>query len=683
LQSISSRLWVAIALCIALLFWLGSVARISGNPAMLPDERIYKDQALFLEVSEVEFPNYLFNYLYGFAAECDSAAYTCSKLFNLGALVVLALLFGYAFGALLGINKIAIAGAVSILPIANYSAIFSPDLLYYLFSTLALFLAWFGATRHKPIFFALAGSAVALGSLTKPHALILLIPLIVYPLVQNFLNREQRRLPWWKLAGSLFISFLVTRASVGFILAGTAGLSPLGPGYTQVLERFLGFEYHWYPTSLLAGASQLLAAESQTPGIFATVSTLAVTFGLTFVALAAPPLLATRWSQSENSRSFEARSLASLTILTSLAFVSAIFIWAIIATAVGDDQTQRVLGRYFEFLVPFTLLSFAVSLSVFGDEQRRNRVRSGLGLGLMIVSLFALGQLVEPQLFDFALVYAISFSPIWSWTFLVLGLVAAFGLAVDFFKNSRKWLIVFGAILALLLGLAGHLSFLDLGRTQTLSADDSGIQASIELENIPGSEITLITADRPQSELMRFYIGKPDIQVIISDGGSFSRIDLSKVRPQSEWLVTTGFLILDEGFDFVKSYSGFEIYHLGEGLTHYFSENMTKSFIDSVDGEFGFAGFGITSEGPVKIALSEPVSGEQRFGLQFLATPGFTGQSLNWQACGVSGSLEIVNQVGANYQEFMVASEACREIVISRSAFDSGAFGLIFLEKLP
>jgi phosphoglycerol transferase len=285
---------------------------------------------------------------------------------------------------------------------------------------------------------------VALGALVKPHALILLPAIVLYLLLENLGRPKDGRLPLIKwLLG--FVGVLVaTRVVVGFLLAGMKGLNPLGPDYTRVLERFFQAGLELWPTSFLASGSASSAA-AEAPGILEFAPSLLGNFTLIGLGLLLPVLMATRWKTATS----KTRSLALLVTTLTAIYVGAIYVWAIVATSVGDSQLERMLGRYFEFLIPLAIVAYLASIREFAGSDRRMQVRAGVGLILGSFSLASLGLLIQPQLFDSTFIYAVLYSPFATTAYLIITTLSGLALAAAGFKRVEQWLAGFGIAIIL------------------------------------------------------------------------------------------------------------------------------------------------------------------------------------------------------------------------------------------
>ena len=658
-----------------LVVWSG--LRIAGLPAMLPDERTYVDMALNIAATDVNYPNYLFNALFGLTEVCGLGYYSCGKLINLALVLGTIWLLTASFSTLVGVKRMWLFVGLAVLPVWNHAAIFSPEILYFALALLAMVLAFRAMHESRPILFIVSGAVVGIAALAKPHAFILIPGILLYLLVESKMHQHPKQMGWIKLAFGFLGAALAARMIVGFLLAGPAGLNPLGTTYTKVIERFLGSGSLGAPEALLALGPTPLAQAVVPVGI--AVGAIVVNFAVTSLALAAPVALSTRWKVGSETEFSPARSLATLTLSVLAMFSAAIFAWAIIATGVGDDQAQRMLGRYFEFLVPMILLSVLLSLKEFWSEGKALRYRAVAGLLTLFFGMVLLSALIGLQLFDFATLYAVTFNP------LLLALILIAVVVLTIALSSAKELDAVGpkitaGLLAVLVAVSGLASYLDLNRLQPLGTDKVGVQARYEVEAIPASELTLITTNRIDSELMRFYLGKPGLQFLILESEEFSVVDVERIRESSKWVLTTGNLVMPAVYSYVRNFDGFQLYYIGEEEIHFFSENMNDSFVIGVDGDYGYASFGLLALGQsLELQLSPTSESSRRFGLQFFVSSDFSGEGLIVEGCGQSTALPVQNRGSANYGEFELAG-TCEALNVRSGPFEEGSFGIAFLE---
>ena len=127
--------------------WL--YARVQGVlPAVMQDEYVYSMQARKLPLAELEYPNYLFSWLYGGTDVCGLSYYSCAKTLNLVFFAgFIAVIFAVAFTLLGRWWALAIALATALGPAGVYTSVFMPESMYFFFATAALALLWWVVGR--------------------------------------------------------------------------------------------------------------------------------------------------------------------------------------------------------------------------------------------------------------------------------------------------------------------------------------------------------------------------------------------------------------------------------------------------------------------------------------------------------------------------------------------------------
>jgi hypothetical protein len=357
------------------------------NPAILGDEYLYsmnsRKAAPWDPSPAGDFSNYLFNFVYQGTNLCGQAFYSCAKVFNLFfflsfifTLFIVAIRF-LPFWAAYGFM---IAAALS--PLSVYTSMFLPESMYMFFIGLLLIAALHAMKEFTWQNWAIAGAAIGITSLVKPHAWLSAIAVGITLLVVGLGNRKIGIKRTAFAAGALILGSALSRIFVGLLVAGPKALGFFGQylGVSTVQQVMAG-------TGLTE--SEVNREPSPWSGVLSLFATQATVHILTISALMAISVVGVVVGVIQIGREKTISPVTSLSLfafvwLTSLTLEIVIFTgWV---TGSGDDHTTRVLLRYYEFL--FAIVPLA-GLAVFskGISERANVWIRWTLTGLFIVLL--------------------------------------------------------------------------------------------------------------------------------------------------------------------------------------------------------------------------------------------------------------------------------------------------------
>jgi hypothetical protein len=416
------------------------------NPAILGDEYLYsmnsRKAAPWDPSPAGDFSNYLFNFVYQGTNLCGQAFYSCAKVFNL--VFFLGFIFTLFIVAIRFLPFWAAYGfmiAVALSPLSVYTSMFLPESMYMFFIALLLVAVLRAINEFTWQNWALAGAAIGIASLVKPHAWLSAIAVGITLLVVGLGNREIGLKKTTFAVGALAAGSAISRVVIGLIVAGPKALGFFG--------QYLGFST---VEQVISGPGQ---AESET-GISTTpMSGVISLFGiqtnvhmLVISALMAISVVAISIGVIEIGKQ---RKLSPVTGFALYAFIwlfslmLEIVIFTGWVTGTGDDHTSRVLLRYYEFLFAIVPLA-GLSVLANGVGERANVwVRWGLsgGFAALITPAFTgffasltiqiadaptlAGLVVNTEIFNgvavvgfIALIVLATFPRYAAWTFAIL-----------------------------------------------------------------------------------------------------------------------------------------------------------------------------------------------------------------------------------------------------------------------
>ncbi len=223
---------LALPIALACVAWLLYQRNFGLHPIVFADEWYYSKMARLIPLADAIVPSYLYLWMFGATAACGDAYLECARGGNLGFFLA-ASPFVYLTARRFASSPVAFAVALlaALAPLNVYTAYFMPEATYYFGFWV---LSWVALTRghwHPALQALVLGVLLGTMSLVKVHALFLLPALCPFLLYASW-NRGG---PWLlrglaMAAGAAAVTVGV-KFGLGWLLAGDAGLSLLGPFY--------------------------------------------------------------------------------------------------------------------------------------------------------------------------------------------------------------------------------------------------------------------------------------------------------------------------------------------------------------------------------------------------------------------------------------------------------------------
>lgn len=345
------------------------------NPAILGDEYLYSMNARKVGPWEPpvagDFSNYLFNFVYQGTNLCGDSFYACGKIFNIFfflGFIFIVFILACRFLPYWGAYAFMIAAALS--PLSVYTSMFLPESMYFFFIGLVLL----AVLRAMRVFawqsWALAGAALGVASLVKPHAWLSAIAVGITMIVVGLFNREIGFRKTFVAGLGLVAGAAISRVVVGLLVAGPKALGFFGQYFgVSTIE------------TVIAGAGADEVAEGALPltpvegvvALFGTqlnihLLTISALMGLAVIGLITGLLEVIREKRLSPVSGF---ALFGFIWLASMTIEIVMFTgWV---TGTGDDHTTRVLIRYYDFLFVIVPLAGLSALAA-GFGERANVV---------------------------------------------------------------------------------------------------------------------------------------------------------------------------------------------------------------------------------------------------------------------------------------------------------------------
>ena len=533
------------------------------NPAILGDEYLYSMNARKVGPWEPpvagDFSNYLFNFVYQGTNLCGDAFYACGKIFNivffLGfifTIFILALRFLPFWGA----YAFMIAAALS--PLSVYTSMFLPESMYFFFIGLVLV----GALRAMRAFtwqnWALAGAAIGVASLVKPHAWLSAIAVGITLLVVGLSNKEIGFKKTFVAGLGLVAGAALARVVVGLLVAGPKALGFFGQylGVSTVEEIFT------QPAD--PGTDTLDIAQTPMEGVVAlfgpqlnvhllTISAL-MAIGVVGLIAGIVDLIRTRKLSAAN-----AFALFGFIWLVSMTIEIVMFTgWV---TGTGDDHTTRVLIRYYDFLFVIVPLAGLVALAARFGESVHALVRwatAGLFAALITPAFTGFFGTLTIQIADApTLAGLITNEQIFS-AAAIIGFAAL--LLFASFPRFSQWAFVL--LLPVTMVGAGYQiqAQYQMFRGFDNPADVVGQYLSAELTDESVDKTWVVSTSRFEATNVAIWADSKLLKYDLFLDGSI--IDTSIAPEGTEIVVVTGNLGLGEGTTLILEGDGFSVFSI-------------------------------------------------------------------------------------------------------------------------
>ena len=540
-----------VSLALASVFVLLQV--VPNLPTVMGDELIYSTQARLSDLDEVRFGNFLHAWVYSLVDYLPIDSYLAVKVINAIFLFTYgAAIWKFATFALRPWIALAVALATVLGPVGLYTSFFMPEMMFFAFFTWSItFLVWGKLSEEKNYLFLLAASALSmsLASIVKPHALFAL-PLFGAILFGSKLRNWSRGL--LEAVGYVALT-IILKLAFGFLLAGTAGLTLLANyqgGFNSIISDLFGFLGGAEESPGTVAPAEASGIANETIETIPFLLTQAGQFLLAVLAIAGVPMII---------------SLANLrrdrSILIWLGpaligyYIVLISAFALYVSQSGDDHSDRILLRYFEFLFPLVIIA---ALYALVRDDRGNVYRYPFVMVATAGSLIALGlgfSWVDILMADSSYLVGIFKSADASWL-IGLGSVAL----ATIWLAQYKYRVAIASVAILLTsagaGISAH-SYQNQINSTMVASDYAGDYVRENYPDVPGSRFLVLGANKQLTQAGIFRMEKRDVEYRLFRPGS--------VLPESEIgedliVVTIGDIFLDSEASYEDA-RGFRIYN--------------------------------------------------------------------------------------------------------------------------
>ena len=537
----------------ALALW--SISRVwTVLPSIMQDEYIYTSQAKNLPFAEQFYSNYLFSMVMGLTNNCGTEFYTCTKSIN-SVFFMGTVLFTFLI-ALRFLSfrwSVFVASVTALSPIAIPVSYFMPETMYFSMMTLTIWLTLVVSKKENWLLWTVSGLSLGATALVKPHAVFMLPAFVVFAFVFAYKKYSSNWLQATKAALAMGLGFVISKFGLGFAFAGQEGLELFG-GYGSPVGALTGAAA---TESVSVGSEGI--AQSGLEVLISVASTHFLAHFAAMLLLAGVPLfLGLRVSYSVLKTKQPIGDVSSLFVLVALLTATMILVVSLFeayVTTSGDDHSDRLILRYYEFLIP-QFVVMGLLLPRFTDSKRLFRIIQGS----IIVTASMFFTIFYPLFFDKQ--YADSSSlPGMGDTQTVFVFVGLFvSCAVIFWVvNPEKGNEVLGryitpVVLILALVMSQN-KLIEINGTPAYF-DQAGWDSRSFLQDVPGERIIVIGQTRTEVFTVKFWIDHANIKdLLVVEGSAISSDNVS----ESDYVVTLGNIGVDFANEVVTEGEGYKL----------------------------------------------------------------------------------------------------------------------------
>ncbi|RZA32938.1 MAG: hypothetical protein EOP92_23455 [Lysobacteraceae bacterium] len=355
---------LALPFALACVAWFLYQRNFGLQPTVFADEWYYSKMARLMPLPDAIVPSYLYLWIFGASAACGDGFLECVRAGNL-AFFLAAAPFVYLVTRRFASPLVAfgVAVAAMLAPLNVYTAYFMPESTYYFGFWVLSWVALARAGWH-PLAHALAlGAILGAMSLVKVHALFLAPALCLF-LVYASWDRNGAG-PWFlrglAMAAAAGVCTVAVKFGLGWLLAGEAGLSLLGPFYQGAVNAGGGNSpFRLLNPAFINGRGHLMA--------------LAVVYGVPLAILAWA--LCTRVLRR---RSDETNLLHVYALLMLGAAAGMTIMYTATLAQPGSNEGLRLHLRYYSFVFPLLVI---IGAAAIGHRRKHSSGGANANQGL-------------------------------------------------------------------------------------------------------------------------------------------------------------------------------------------------------------------------------------------------------------------------------------------------------------
>ena len=524
-------------------------------PSIMGDEYVYTSAAKHLPFAEQYYSNYIFSWVMSATNMCGTDFYVCTKSIN-SVFFALAVLFTFLIAArFLSFGwSVFVASVTALSPIAIPVSYFMPEIMYFAAMTGVVLVALWVADKGKWQLWSLVGISLGLAALVKPHAIFMLPAFTIFALVISYKLTSGSWFAGIRSAGTTILGFSVAKFGLGFLFAGTEGQKLFG-GYGSPVDALTSVVENQAPTVSQEAGTQATGLELLAS---VTFGHLAMHLAVVLMIAGLPLLLSLRVLLSVAKKREPVGPVSSLFILVGLITFSIIAVVAVFeayVTVGGDDHSNRLILRYYEFLIP-QFIVMGLLLPRFTDSKLVWRILQGsiVVIAALFFSIFYPGNF-EQQYADSSTLPGLAAS---GGLFVAVAVAIAAAILYWIFTPEEGNVLIGRFVIPLFLIVALVLSqskLIEVNGTQAYF-DQAGWASRDALKGVPGDRIIVIGQLRTEVVTVKFWIDEPNIkELLILEGSNVSL----KMLPDSDYAVTLRNIGVDFAHEVVTEGEGFKL----------------------------------------------------------------------------------------------------------------------------
>jgi phosphoglycerol transferase len=520
----------------------------------MQDEYIYTSQAKNLPFAEQFYSNYLFSWVMGLTNYCGTEFYACTKAIN-SVFFIGTVLFTFliAIRFLTFRWSVFVASVTALSPIAIPVSYFMPETMYFSMMTLTVLLTLVVSKRDNWLLWVIPGLSLGTTALVKPHAVFMLPAFVVFAFIYAYKKSGANWLKAITAGVSVAVGFVATKFGLGFAFAGTEGLKLFG-GYGTPVGALTGVAA---AEDVVVGAEGV--ARSGVEVLITVASTHLLAHASVILLLAGlPMILSLRVSYSVLRTKQPIGDVSSLFVLVALITVTMVSVVATFEgyiTASGDDHSDRLILRYYEFLIPqFVLLGLL--LPRFTDSKRLFRIIQGS----IIVAASMFFVIFYPVNFDKQYADASTLPGIGDTQgfFIFVGLFVScaviFWIVNPEIGNAVVGRYIIPAVLILALVMS-QIKLIEINGTAAYF-DRAGWDSRTYLQDVPGDRIIVVGQTRTEVFTVKFWIDDAHIKdLLVAEGSVIAAENVA----DSDYVVTLGNIGVNFAHEVITEGEGYRL----------------------------------------------------------------------------------------------------------------------------
>jgi phosphoglycerol transferase len=543
-------------LLLPIAFAAWSISRVwTVLPSIMGDEYVYTSASRHLPFAEQFFSNYVFSWIMSATNMCGTDFYVCTKSIN-SIFFALAIIFTFliAIRYLTFGWSVFVASVTALSPIAIPVSYFMPEIMYFAAMTGVVLVALWIADQNRWVLWSLPGLALGVAALVKPHAIFMLPAFTIFAFVVAYKKIDGNWVAGLKSAAVSISGFVVAKFGMGFLFAGTEGLKLFG-GYGSPVDAL---------TSVVGNTAPKVAEDQgiEATGLelFLNVASGHLIMHLAAVLMIAglPLLLSLRVMVSVSKKPEPVGPVSSLFVLVGLITFSIITVVALFeayVTVGGDDHSDRLILRYYEFLIP-QFIVMGLLLPRFTDSKLLWRIAQGS----LVVGAALFFSIFYPSNFDQQYADSSSMPGLHESGGLFIAITVALSAAILYwvFTPEEGNLIIGRFILPLFMVSSLVLSQNNLIAINGTPAyfDQAGWDSRTYLQDVRGDRILVVGQTRTEVFTVKFWIDEANIRDLLVFEGSV--IGLDNVV-DTDYVVTLGNMELAFKYDVVTEGEGYRL----------------------------------------------------------------------------------------------------------------------------